>query len=72
MKFGQLIEYNMRHIFLKNHTQNAVYKLFSDPSVKNQNLAYLWINSLKFYTVYFIVSTSRGLSKDIEIMRVIT
>ena len=55
MKFGHLIEYNMRHIFLKNHTQNAVYKLFSDP-----------------YTVYFIVSPRRGLSKDIETMLVIT
>ena len=23
MKFGQLIEYNMKNIFLKNHTQNV-------------------------------------------------
>ena len=34
MKFGQLIEYS---IFLKNHTQNVVEKLFPDPSPKNQN-----------------------------------
>ena len=28
MKFGQLIEYNMKNIFfLKNHTQNVVEKL---------------------------------------------
>ena len=31
MTFGQLIEYNMRNIFLKNHTQNVVEKLFPDP-----------------------------------------
>ena len=41
MKFGQLIEYNMRNIFLeiflKIHTQNAVEKLFPDPFLKNQN-----------------------------------
>ena len=34
--FGQLIEFNMRNIFLKNHTQNAVEKLFPHPSLKNQ------------------------------------
>ena len=42
MKFGQLIEYNMRNIIsLKNHTQNVVEKLVSDPFLKNQNSAYL-------------------------------
>ena len=53
MKFGQLIDYNMRNIFLKNHTQNVVEKLFLDPFPKNQNQAYFWINSLKFYTACF-------------------
>ena len=28
MKFGQLIEHNMKHFFLKNHTQNAMETLF--------------------------------------------
>ena len=37
IKFGQLIEYNMRHIFLKNHTQNMVEKLLPDPFLKNRN-----------------------------------
>ena len=38
MKFGQLIGYNMRNIFLEeNRTQNAVEILFPDPSLKNQN-----------------------------------
>ena len=27
MKFGHLIEFNMRNIFWKNHTQNMVEKL---------------------------------------------
>ena len=35
MKFGQLIEYNMRNIFLENHTQNVVEKLVPDPFLKN-------------------------------------
>ena len=30
-----------------------VEKLFLDPFLKNQNWVYLWINSLKFYTVCF-------------------
>ena len=35
MKFGQVIEYNMRNIFLQNHTQNVVEKLFPNPFLKN-------------------------------------
>ena len=37
MKFGQLIQYKMRKIFRKNHTENAVEKLFPDPFLKNQH-----------------------------------
>ena len=35
MKFGHLIERNMRSIFLKNHTQKGVEKLVPDPVLKN-------------------------------------
>ena len=53
MKFGQLIEYYTRHIFLeKSYTKcggEAIPRSFS----KKQNGAYLWINSLKFYIVCF-------------------
>ena len=35
MKFSQLIEYNIRKFFLKNHTQNVVKNLFPDPFLKN-------------------------------------
>ena len=37
LKFGQLIEYNIRNIFLKNYTQNVVEKPVPDPLIKNQN-----------------------------------
>ena len=37
--------------FLKNHTQNVLEKLLPEAFIKNQNWAYLWINSLKFFTV---------------------
>ena len=53
MKFGQLIEYNLGNIFLKNNIRKMVEKLVPDPFVKHQNLAYIYINSLKFYTVSF-------------------
>ena len=33
MKFGQLIEYDTRDIFLQTHTQNVVKKQFPDPFV---------------------------------------
>ena len=35
MKFGQLLEYNMRNIFVEKSTQNMVEKLFPDPFLKN-------------------------------------
>ena len=41
-------------------------KLFPDPFLKTQNQAYLWINSLKFYTICFHLMQSCGLSKYIE------
>ena len=37
IKFGPLIEHNMRNIFVQNHTQNVVEKLFPDSFIKNQN-----------------------------------
>ena len=37
IKIGQLIEYDMGNIFLKNHTQNMVENLFRDTFLKNQN-----------------------------------
>ena len=54
IKFGQLIEYNMRNISFKNHPQNMVKKLVQNPFIKNQNWAYLWINSLKYYSLFLL------------------
>ena len=36
-KFGELIQYDMRNIFLENHTQNVVEKLSPGLFLKNQN-----------------------------------
>ena len=41
MKPGQVIEYNMRNILLKNYTQSVVEKLFRDIFLKSQNGVYL-------------------------------
>ena len=35
IKFSQLIEYNMRNIFSRNHSQNVVDKLVPDFFLKN-------------------------------------
>ena len=37
MKFGQLIEYNMRNIFLEKSAQNVVEKLVPETFIRNQN-----------------------------------
>ena len=47
--------------------KNVVEKLFTDPFLKNFNWAYSWINSLKFYTVFFYCMTSWGLSKFVQL-----
>ena len=45
------------YVCLESHTtrQHAMDKLFLAPFVKNQNLAYIWIKSLKLFTVCFVV-----------------
>ena len=48
MKFGQLIDYNMRTYLLKNDTQNVVEKLVPDSFLKNKN----WV--LRFIQCVFI------------------
>ena len=66
MKFGQLIEYYMRNIFLEKLYTKCVGETVPRSFLKNQNCAFLWINSLKFYTVCFCCMSSWGLSKDID------
>ena len=56
-----------KHFFLKNHTQNVVEKLVPNPFLKNQELTYLGITSMKFDKVVFIVCPGQGQSKYIEI-----
>ena len=72
MEFDLLIDYSIYDlyssiaIFLKNLTQNVVEKLVPDPFLKNWNRTYLWINSLKFYTVFLSYAKLRGLSKYVQ------
>ena len=37
MKFGQLIENGINIFLMKNHIENGVKKLVTDPFIKNQN-----------------------------------
>ena len=55
MKFAQLIDITWEALLLKNHIKSVVEKLFSDIFLKNQNCAYLWINSLSFMQFLFIL-----------------
>ena len=50
---------------MRNITQKCGWETSPRPFLKNQNWKYLWIDSLKFYTVAFTVCPSRGLSKYI-------
>ena len=69
MKFGQLRELNMRNIFHeKPRTRYGGETILWKTFLKNQNLAYRWISSLKVYKVKvcFDCMPSWGLLKDIK------
>ena len=66
MKFGQLIAYNLRNIFLEKSYTKCGGETISRPFFKNQNWAYLWINILEFYMFCFYCLQIGGLSKEIE------
>ena len=57
MKFGQLIEYNMKNIFLeKSYTKcggETIPRFFSK-KVKIEHWAYLCITSVKYYSIHFV------------------
>ena len=63
IKFGQLTEYNMRNIFLEKSLTKCAGEASSRP--------YLWINSLKCYTVrfYCMPKSTESLPKYIETKR---
>ena len=50
IQFGQLIECNLRNIFLEE--KNVEEELFPDSFLKIQKSVYLWINILSF--IYFV------------------
>ena len=51
MKFGQLIECNIRNIFLEKSYTKCGGETSPRSFSEKKNLAFLWINSLKFYAV---------------------
>ena len=56
MKFVQLIEYNMRNIFLKkNHTQNAMKKLATELFLQYQKLSISLDQQCKMFSSLFVL-----------------
>ena len=51
MRFGQLIEYNIRNIFLEKSHPNCGGGTIARPFSKKENWAYLCITILKFHIV---------------------
>ena len=60
MKFGELVEYNMRKIIFEKSYTKCGGKTIA------RNYTYLWINSRKFYTVSFYYLSSGWPSKHTE------
>ena len=53
MKFGQLIECNMRNIFVEKPYTKCAEEIFPDPYLKNRE--YFWINCVSFKQFVSIV-----------------
>ena len=66
VKVGHIIEYNMKTILNKKSFLKCDRETIPDLFLKYQNWAYLWINSLKFYTVCCYCMPSPGLSNYIK------
>ena len=58
MKFGQLIEYEVRNIFLEKSCTKYVGETSPGPFLKSQNWTYIWMNSLKSYTALLYAKLS--------------
>ena len=65
MKFGQLLEYNMKIIFLEKLSTKLDGE--TNPRPFSGKFRLRWINSLNIYTVCFYCIPSWGVSKYIEI-----
>ena len=65
MKSGQLIEYNMVNVLLLKKIIHK--KLVPHTFLKNQNWAYLWINSIKFYEVCFCCVQAMGWQNTLKL-----
>ena len=66
MKFGQLIEYNVRKVFLEKSFTKYIGETIPIPFSKNSILSISVEHILKCYTVCFCCMSSWGLSKYIE------
>ena len=62
MKFGQLIEYNMRKTFVNKSCTKYCGKTIPKPFLRNQNRVYLWISSLKvLYSLFLLYANLRAI-----------
>ena len=61
MKSGQLIEYNMKNIFSEKSYTKCGDETISWPFSENLNWAYLWIISLKFYSLLLLYAKLRAI-----------
>ena len=68
MKFGQLVEYNMKKPFLEKSYTKCSGVTIPRPFSKKPNWAYLWINSQKFYTACFYCMQGQWLLKYIKLI----
>ena len=61
MKFDQLIEYNMRNVFLEKWNP-TLQKLVPDPFLKNQNWGYLWdLKSKVLQSLFLLYANLRAI-----------
>ena len=77
MKFGQVIEYNKRNIFFKNHAENEAGRVVSDLVLFFKNALYevkakgyqLSFNIFQQLSTWYIIKTYKQTVKTLDIQR---
>ena len=64
MKFCQLIEYNMRNIFLEKLYTKCGRRTILKPFSKKSKTEHLWINILKFSIIFLWFVKLRTIESD--------
>ena len=60
-EFWSVNRINIRKMFLERTCPKCCGEIVPNPFLKNKNCTYLWINSLKFYSLFILYAKLRAI-----------